>query len=230
MEPESKSYTASGLLKTGNALDPDANVWNTHFHAEGLERRTELSVFTAIGYKLYGHVAYAELAAAGSDRRCERGCQQALIGCRYRQIREGCPSRPNIGAGAEYGRAVAGLEGSRTDGLAVTKNCLVRAQTDHHELGRFIPLLAVGFFRITIHFQPPLGMNTLTFQCLRGPDFISRSSSCGLCAVFVRWSMISATAAASGHARIVQNRQDLLRPHPTFDIDLLALDSVRRFH
>jgi hypothetical protein len=49
-----------------------------------------------------------------------------------------------------------------------------------------------------------------------GSDIVSRS-------------MISATAAASGHARIVEDRQNLLRSHPSFHVDLLASDAVRRF-
>src|ERR1700722_3526229 len=42
-------------------------------------------------------------------------------------------------------------------------------------------------------------------------------------------SVISATSAASGSARIVQNLKDLLRPHPAFHIDLPAGNPLRRF-
>src|ERR1700678_2686312 len=123
------------------------------------------------------------------------------------------PLRSDIGAGAEYGRAVTGLERSRTNGLAVTKNCLVWAQTDHHELGRLIPLLAVGLFLITIHFSPHLAQ-------IR---FVSAPAR------FMPPSMISATTAASSHTGIVENRQNLLRPNPAFDVDFLASDALRRF-
>src|SRR5882724_12150427 len=47
------------------------------------------------------------------------------------------------------------------------------------------------------------------------------------------WSrvlMVPAAPTTPTHLRIVQDRQDMLRPNPTLDISLFIYDTVRRFH
>lgn len=75
----------------------------------------------------------------------------------------------------------------------MSKNCLFGAQIDCRESRRLIRLLALELARFVIHSAP------------------NRSSA------------ISATSTASrGHARVVKNRQNLLRAGPALHINFLA--------